>query len=219
MGKPGKKADVVKLEAKKEKRSLKQEKTTSKRNKKENAGEEDIDAIIAEFSAKESARTAVTVEVCSQPSARSNFSLTLLPTGELLMFGGEYCDGASTEMFNDVHRWNPEKSEWRHVESLNTPPPRCSHQAVCYKDKLYIFGGEYATLDQFHHYRDLWELDLKSNVWTEVAVTGDAPSARSGHRMLVWRGYLLLFGGFYEAMREVRWYSDCYVFSFQVRGL
>jgi hypothetical protein len=36
------------------------------------------------------------------------------------------------------------------------------------QDKIYIFGGEYATLDQFHHYRDMWALDLKTNIWEEV---------------------------------------------------
>lgn len=179
MGKSsGKKVDQAKVEAKKARQAMKQEKVATKRNKKENAGEEDIDAIIAEFAARESARTAVSVTICPQPSPRSNFSLTLLPSGELLLFGGEFCDGQGTEIYNDVFRWNPEKNEWKHIESLNTPPPRCSHQAVCYKDKLYIFGGEYATLDQFHHYRDLWELDLKTNVWTEIKAAGDSPSAR-----------------------------------------
>jgi N-acetylneuraminic acid mutarotase len=33
--------------------------------------------------------------------------------------------------------------------------------------------------------------------------------------MVVWRNFLVLFGGFYEAMREVRWYNDLYIFSFQ----
>ena len=37
----------------------------------------------------------------------------------------------------------------------------------------------------------------------KIAV-GDVPTARSGHRMIVWRNYILLFGGFYEALREVR---------------
>ena len=32
---------------------------------------------------------------------------------------------------------------------------------------------------------------------------GDVPTARSGHRMVVWRNYIVLFGGFYEALREV----------------
>jgi hypothetical protein len=144
--------------------------------------------------------------------------MTALPNSEMLLFGGEFCDGAGTTVYNELFRWNLEKQEWRQIESLNTPPPRCSHQAVFYKEKVYIFGGEYATLDQFHHYSDMWALDLKTNVWTEIVRPkgkADWPSPRSGHRMVLWRGYIVLFGGFYEALREVRWYNDLFLFSFQ----
>ncbi len=48
-------------------------------------------------------------------------------------------------------------------------------------------------------------LDLKSNVWTEITPSGDLPSARSGHRMVIWKSFIILFGGFYEALREVKW--------------
>lgn len=78
---------------------------------------------------------------------------------------------------------------------------------------MYLFGGEYATADQFYHFRDLWVLDLKTHTWREITATGDCPSGRSGHRMVVWRSYLILFGGFYEAMRDVRWFGDLYLFS------
>jgi len=61
----------------------------------------------------------------------------------------------------------------------------------------------------------MWCLDVKTNIWKEVKAVGDVPSARSGHRMVVWRGFIVLFGGFYEAMRDVKWYNDLYVFSFQ----
>ena len=135
--------------------------------------------------------------------------MTALPNNEMLLFGGEFCDGASTTVYNEVYRWNLDRQEWKQVESLNTPPPRCSHQAICYKDKIYIFGGEYATLDQFHHYSDMWVLDLRTNTWAEIQrPRGKAewPSPRSGHRMVLWRGYIVLFGGFYEALREV---SNC----------
>lgn len=180
MGKKDKKADTAKLQAKKVRQALKQQKTDSKRTKKElkNAGEIDIEAIIAEFTAKEKAKTAVNVTIVPQPSRRANFSMTALPNGEMLMFGGEYCDGEMTEVYNDLFRWNVEKDEWKQIESLNTPPPRCSHQTVLFNDKIYMFGGEYATLDQFYHYRDFWELDLKTNSWTELSCTGDLPSAR-----------------------------------------
>lgn len=220
----GRKEDKIAKEAKKLRKEQKQQKNDKKRLKKElkdsnvkkEKKEEDIESILAEFAAKERARVAVTVTLCSQPSPRSGFSLTPIHGGsDLILFGGEYCDGEGTTVFNDVFRWNVEKNEWKLIESLNTPPPRCSHQAVYYKDRVYIFGGEYATLDQFYHYRDMWYLDIKTNVWTEVNPVGDVPTARSGHRMLVWRNYIVLFGGFYEALREVKWYNDLYLYSFQ----
>ena len=56
---------------------------------------------------------------------------------------------------------------------------------------------------------------MKTNTWNEIKPTGDCPSARSGHRILIWRNYLVLFGGFYEAMRELHWYNDLYLYSIQ----
>ena len=143
MGKKDKKIDKAKIEAKKLRQATKATKTATKRTKKElkDAGEDDIEAIIAEFQKKDQQRTAVTVTACLQPSPRSNFSLTVLPNGELLMFGGEFCDGETTVVYNEVYRWNLEKDEWKQIESINTPPPRCSHQTVYFKDKIYIFGG------------------------------------------------------------------------------
>jgi hypothetical protein len=46
----------------------------------------------------------------------------------MLLFGGEYYDGEVSTCYNGVYRWHIEKQEWRVVESINTPPPRCSHQ-------------------------------------------------------------------------------------------
>lgn len=179
MGKKDKK-DPLKAQAKKARQEQKKQKINKKLSKKEakDAGEIDIEAILAEFTAKEQARVAVTITPVSQPSRRANFSMTALPNGELLMYGGEYSDGEKTEVYSELFRWNVEKNEWRQIESLNTPPPRCSHQSVLYNEKIYMFGGEYATLDQFYHYKDLWELDLKTNAWTEIKATGDLPSAR-----------------------------------------
>jgi len=228
MGKKDKKTDKDKQIAKQLKKQLKSEKVATKRERKEknaleNDGEEDIEKILKDLAAKEKEKTAVTVTVSlDPPSARANCTMTALPNGDVILFGGEFCDGQSTVVYNDLYRWNVDKNEWKHIESPNSPPPRCSHQSVFYRDqgleKLFVFGGEFATLDQFHHYNDLWELDLKTYLWTPVrSESGVVPSPRSGHRMVSYRGYLVLFGGFYEALRDVKWFNDLFLFSFQER--
>ncbi|KAG7380254.1 kelch domain containing 4 [Phytophthora pseudosyringae] len=221
-------------EAKKAKQTAK---SAKKDRKALGTDEDDIELILQEFRKKDAARTHVTVEAAPQPTPRANFTLSALPSGEMLLFGGEYFDGDVNVCYNDVFKWNldaeqvldaaqvaqavqaaPSEAEalrdaaWRSISSPNSPPPRCSHQSAVYRDHLYVFGGEFATADQFHHYRDLWRLDLKTNAWEELEVKG-GPSPRSGHRMVVWRNFLVVFGGFYEAARETKWFNDLFLFN------
>lgn len=49
----------------------------------------------------------------------------------------------------------------------------------------------------FHHYRDLWCFDIPTHSW-ERFDTKTRPSARSGHRMAMWKHYVFLFGGFQD---------------------
>lgn len=109
-----------------------------------------------------------------------------------MLFGGEFYEGSKVVVFNEAFRWNVDKNEWRFVSSPISPKPRCSHQAVVYKDQVYVFGGEFATVEQFYHFRDLWKFDPKNNIWEEIQCTGIGPSARSGHRMVMVKS--ILFG-------------------------
>lgn len=45
-----------------------------------------------------------------------------------------------TFVYGDLYRYDVEKSEWKVVSSPNSPPPRSAHQAVAWKNHLYIFG-------------------------------------------------------------------------------
>lgn len=71
----------------------------------------------------------------------------------MLLTGGEFNDGASITVFNEMFRWSVDRNEWRLIESINAPPPRSSHQTVLFREKVYLFGGEFATLDSFYHYK------------------------------------------------------------------
>jgi|MDTB01.3.fsa_nt_gb hypothetical protein len=187
----------------------------AKKKKKSKAeGKKELEALIADIRIRDIARAVVYVEACGPPGPRLNFSMVAVNSSEAMFFGGEHYDGnpINTFVYNELYRWHIERNKWSRIDSINTPPPRCSHQCVVFRSHMYMFGGEFCTSDKFHHYRDLWRLDLTTNVWEEIHAKG-GPSARSGHRMAIWRNNIILFGGFYEAFREMQWYNDLYVFS------
>ncbi|KAL7546836.1 hypothetical protein ACHAWF_010164 [Thalassiosira exigua] len=74
-----------------------------------------------------------------------------------------------------------------------------------------------ATAEKYHHYKDLWKFDIKNNTWEELRSRGGSPPAsRSGHRAIAWRHYMIVFGGFHEALRsETQWFNDVHIFDFQ----
>jgi hypothetical protein len=168
---------------------------------------------------------------------RGNFTLTLCPTSnELYMFGGEYFDGVENLVFDELLCWNPDSKPdiedeevkkkhkhgiWRRIISPQPrPPARCSHSTVYYNNALYVFGGEMATAENYHHYKDIWKFDIKTNLWTEIKPRNKGgPTSRSGHRAIVWRHYMIIFGGFYEAVREApRWFNDLHIYDFSTNS-
>ncbi|RYY32766.1 hypothetical protein EON62_04970, partial [archaeon] len=204
-------------EAKAAKQATKASKTAVKRAVKagdEAEVEDSIEVIMASLACEDAKKTAVHVSTVERPSARANASVNVLPSGEMIVFGGEFWDGAVNVCYNELYRCNPAKGEWSLITSPNTPPRRCSHQAALVSMganyQLYVNGGEFATNLQFYHYADTWRLDLATNKWTRVE-SKKAPSARSGHRMIAWRNYLVLFGGFYQAFTMDTWKRDLWI--------
>ena len=167
---------------------------------------------------------------------RGNFTLTLCPTSnDIYMFGGEYFNGVENVVFDELLCWNPdakpdtedleEKKEhlkgiWKRIIPPVRPPARCSHTTVYYNHALYVFGGELATAENYHHYKDIWKFDLAKNLWTEMKPNNKGgPTSRSGHRSLVWRHYMVVYGGFYEAVRESpRWFNDLHIYDFSTNA-
>ncbi|KZV24855.1 kelch domain-containing protein 4-like [Dorcoceras hygrometricum] len=150
------------------------------------------------------------------PSPRSNCSLTINPLKdtELILYGGEFYNGNKTFVYGDLYRYDVEKQEWKLISSPNSPPPRSAHQTVAWKNYLYVYGGEFTSPNQerFHHYKDFWVLDLKTNQWEQLNYKG-CPSPRSGHRMVLYKHKIVIFGGFYDTLREVRYFNDLHVFD------
>ncbi|CAA0408861.1 unnamed protein product [Arabidopsis thaliana] len=215
MGKKTKKPGKGK--EKTERKTAKADEKKARREGKKLSPEDDIDAILLNIQKEEAKKKEVHVEEnVAAPSPRSNCSLTINPLKEteLILYGGEFYNGQKTYVYGDLYRYDVEKQEWKLVSSPNSPPPRSSHQAVAWKNYLYIFGGEFTSPNQerFHHYKDFWMLDVKTNQWEQLNLKG-CPSPRSGHRMVLYKHKIIIFGGFYDTLREVRYYNDLYVFD------
>lgn len=184
--------------------------------------DEDLEAILDKMNREWEDAHKVTEELVEgPPSRRANATLTPCPSGNYLWcIGGEFfSDDGKAYFYNDVYRYNPDKDEWRKFVSPTCPGPRSAHAVVTSAaggGKLFLFGGEFSSLYQntFHHYRDFWSFDISTHSWDRLD-TKIRPSARSGHRMAMWKHYIVLFGGFYDPGHRTQYLNDTWVFDTQ----
>ena len=222
MGKD-KKKDKKKKGLGAEKTAAKTAKNAAKREKKERGKtgepeEEDIEAILAQLALQDKQRMVVTETPCLRPSPRVHASFLTNPAKdkECLIFGGEYYNGERVYVYNDLFRLKDIKGQltWSQISSPNTPKPRSSHQAIASRTHMYVIGGEFTSPSQmqFYHHKDMWRLDLATSKWEEVSIKG-GPTPRSGHRAVLWRNSIFVFGGFYDTGHDVKYHNDAYLFD------
>jgi hypothetical protein len=183
--------------------------------------EEDVVATIMRLKRVDAKRkSAVEIDI-DPPPPRVNGVMIAHPTrdNELVIFGGELWDGESTKPFNDLVIFNATKNAWRQIKSPLGPSPRSSCQAFTYKNCIYIHGGEFVspTQSQYMHFRDCFRMDMTTGVWEELAAggkgKGPCPSARSGHRIALWKRSAVSFGGFYDNALENKYFDDLWMLS------
>ncbi|XP_067619320.1 kelch domain-containing protein 4 [Eurosta solidaginis] len=205
-----------------EKTAMKTDKKLAAKQKRmlEKLGETDIAEFVAQLEAEEARRKTVTEEVCAPPTPRSNFTFVAYPEKEeLILFGGEFYNGQRVCIYNDLFIYNIPKKLWRQVKSPAGPAPRSGHQMVAVATdggQLWIFGGEHASPSQmqFFHYKDLWVMRMKTRTWEKINAP-NAPSARSGHRMVVNKKRIYVFGGFHDNNQTYRYFNDIHIFSME----
>ncbi|KAI9062066.1 galactose oxidase [Trametes sanguinea] len=184
--------------------------------------DQDLESILDKIQREWEEAHKVTEELVEgPPSRRANATLTPCPNGNhLWCIGGEFfSDDGKAHFYSDVYRYSPEKNEWRKFVSPTCPGPRSAHAVVATPaggGKLYLFGGEFSSLYQnsFHHYRDFWCFDISTHTWERIE-TKIRPSARSGHRMAMWKHYIVLFGGFYDPGIKTNYLNDLWLFDTQ----
>ncbi|KAI5778537.1 hypothetical protein EDC01DRAFT_673549 [Geopyxis carbonaria] len=208
------------------KTAAKQKKTSKKPGKDGiilDADDQDLDAVLEEYARQQAAFEKVTETVLSEPPpVRSGATLTASPAAggqpELVLFGGETFNGSVATFYNDLHVYNTATGVWRSVTSPNAPLPRSGHGVAATTHgggTLWVFGGEFSSPKQntFYHYNDFWAFSVRTREWARVETKGKSPPARSGHRMVGWRGYVVLFGGFQDTAVNTKYLGDLWVFD------
>ena len=49
---------------------------------------------------------------------------------------------------------------------------------------------------------DMWKFDLATNTWAQVKQNGIVPQGRTGHTLIHYKEYLIMYGGILEVTKE-----------------
>ncbi|AAS51243.1 ACR016Wp [Eremothecium gossypii ATCC 10895] len=222
-GKKDKDAKKARAEAKSKKSLLKAEQKDKKKAKKLGADDDDdmdIEEVLANFKRQQAEFEAVNVETVERPHQRSSSSLVANPLHnkrELILFGGEYTNQSTgmTHFYNDLFIYSLDTDQWKKYTSQNSPMPRSSAAIAAHPSGVVlIHGGEFSSPKQntFYHYSDTWLFDCATHEWTKIEQK-NGPSSRSGHRMTVWKNYIILHGGFRDLGTSTTYLNDCWLFD------
>ena len=134
-------AKKAEKKAKQEKKAEKKAKVKSAKVEGSDAEDVDLDEVLNEYRKQQEQFHKITETVAEEPpKPRSAAAFLASPANrnELLLFGGEYFNGALASFFNDLHIYNVDKDEWKVVTSPNAPLPRSGH-AWCGTKQGYVY--------------------------------------------------------------------------------
>ncbi|KAH0613565.1 uncharacterized protein H6S33_005451 [Morchella sextelata] len=223
-----KKARVAEKTARKTAQKEKKNTKKGKNNADEEVEDVDLDQVLAEYALQQAQFLKVTeTPLSTPPPVRANATLTASPNGkELFLFGGETFNGSIAKFFNELYIFNADREDWRQITSPNSPLPRSGHFVASSQHgggsgSLWLFGGEFSSPKQgtFYHYNDFWRFDCASREWNRVEgkssgkAGGGTPPARSGHRMVAWKNFILLMGGFQDTSTTPKYLADLWAFD------
>ena len=78
-----------------------------------------------------------------------------------------------------------------------------------YDENLYLFGG---SIDKNTFSNELWKYSINENIWYNIVTGYDTPTC-SGHRMVTFKNYLILFGGYTMINKKWMCYNNIYIYD------
>ena len=134
------------------------------------------------------------------PSGRDNHTAIYdFDRKKMLIFGGHNYDDGYNYYLNDLWEYDIESNSWKQLTPSGNPPTGRAYHTAVYdpsNKRMLVFGGR--SLDMSSMLNDLWEYDIASNNWTQLA-SSTPPIARENHTALFdpFGNRMLVFGGDY----------------------
>ncbi|MBK8254675.1 MAG: hypothetical protein IPK82_18680 [Polyangiaceae bacterium] len=138
------------------------------------------------------------------PDPRADSAGALRADGSaFLLFGGDVAtvicgQQPAREHVSDTWLLDTKCGGWTKLE-IAGPSARARHAMAldAVSGKAVLFGGRYrmGSSGAYTNYNDVWTFDFATQTWTELAVTGTGPSARSNTAAAVVNGKFIVFGG------------------------
>lgn len=133
-----------------------------------------------------------------------------------------------TFVYGDLYRYDVEKQEWKLVSSPNSPPPRSAHQAVVWKNYLYIFGTNWLVSRIFGFCFLFWAIfllpsncslmaftDNQCRWWIYISKSREISSLQGEICILYVCRKMLICLGF----RPLSWYLLSYFYSWLMKEI
>jgi len=138
----------------------------------------------------------------------------IVPTskGQMIIFGGNLSHNNVIEKLqNELWTFDFSSNTWSCVCNQDIPA-RTEHSSVVYENSLYVFGGFGG-----YYRNDLLSVRLpltSESKFTEMSVTGDIPTPRSAHSMVVYNDHIYIFGG-WRGIHSIQ--SNAELFKFNLK--
>ncbi|MCP4583388.1 MAG: hypothetical protein GY839_17405 [candidate division Zixibacteria bacterium] len=147
------------------------------------------------------------------PSVRAGVPMVMIDQDEFLIFGGN--DGINPH-FNDGWTFDLVLNQWTEYDPpdpLPTGRRRCSLAYEAISNRVLIYGGLPNNTDPA--FSDLWQFDLNTMTYAELAQSGDIPAGRGYHSVIENFGghKIIVFAGADFVMNQI--YSDTYFLDWE----
>ena len=131
------------------------------------------------------------------------------------IFGGRNCGGKiglrNCLYYNDLWEYNIELNTIKCMRVIDDEKPdrRSAMTLNYYDDNLYLFGGYTSRRTRTN---DIWTFSMEMRFWNPcLHITNQKPHERSDHKSIMYKHYLIIFGGVLKNLNQL---NECHLNAF-----